>query len=81
MTPPNRREEEVRRLLDTAHPQVPADLAQRAAAHGRRVLRRRRVAHRVLWVLLVAVLTTAMLFAALAWPDQQQPHAPTLEDW
>lgn len=67
--PPNRRDDEVRRLLDTPHPAVPVDLAARAILRGRRILRRRRIAHAVLWVLLIAAAVAGLVLTALTWPD------------
>lgn len=64
----DRKEEQVRRLLDTPHPVVAVDLAARAADRGRRVLRRRRVAHTVLWALLLAALITTVVLLSLWWP-------------
>jgi len=73
---PNRRDAEVRRLLDTRHPMVPLDLAARAMARGRRIVRRRRAVHAVLWVLLLAAVATGIVLAVLAWPDRPAatPH-------
>jgi ferric-dicitrate binding protein FerR (iron transport regulator) len=64
----DRKEEQVRRLLDTPHPAVATDLAARAADRGRRLLRRRRSAHLVLWVLLLAAVITAVVLLAMWWP-------------
>ncbi|WP_200823136.1 hypothetical protein [Actinacidiphila yanglinensis] len=62
--PPNRREDEVRRLLDTPHPLLPADLAARAVRGGRRLLLHRRVVRYALCLLLLAAATTALVLAA-----------------
>jgi hypothetical protein len=70
---PNRRDEEVRRMLDGPHPMVPADLVPRAAARGRRTVRRRRVARCVLWALLLAAVVAGLVLAAVFWPDAQDP--------
>ena len=66
---PNRRDDEVRRLLDTPHPVVPLDLTARAMARGRRIVRRRRITQRVLWVVLFAAVVAGIVFAVMAWPD------------
>ncbi|MEU4092668.1 hypothetical protein [Streptomyces sp. NPDC026673] len=71
MTPYDRKEDEVRRLLDGAHAAVPVDLAPRAAERGRRVLARRRVLHGVLWTLLVVGIVTALVLATLWWPSPE----------
>ncbi|MCM2421285.1 hypothetical protein C8250_026735 [Streptomyces sp. So13.3] len=82
MMPPDRKEEEVRRVLDTPHPYVPADLAERAAERGRRILRRRRVVHQLLWLLLVAAIVTGVVFAVLEWPDPQPlDTTPPVDTW
>ncbi|MFD3451739.1 hypothetical protein ACFWVC_06120 [Streptomyces sp. NPDC058691] len=81
MTLQERKEDEVRRLLDGAHPLVPADLAPRAAERGRRVLARRRVLHVLLWALLLAGLTAALVAAALWWPDPQPLQTTPLVYW
>ncbi|WP_063762366.1 hypothetical protein [Streptomyces sp. NRRL F-5123] len=65
----NRRDDEVRRLLDTPHPIVPAGLVAEATARGRRTVRRRRVLARALWVLLAAAVAAGIVLAVLYWPD------------
>lgn len=71
MSPPDRKETEVRRLLDQhALDHVPADLAERALADGARLLRRRRALRTALWA---AVLVGAV--ALLAWSLARQPWA------
>jgi cell division septal protein FtsQ len=66
---PNRRDDEVRQLLDTPHPAVPAELVARATARGRRTVRRRLLARRALWVLLALALVAGVVLAVLLWPD------------
>lgn len=73
----NRRDEEVRRLLDTPHPAVPAGLVALATVRGRRTVRRRRFGTRVLWVLLVAAAVTGVVVAVLMWPDHHDPADET----
>jgi hypothetical protein len=68
---PNRRDDEVRQLLDTPHPVVPAGLVAGATARGRRTVRRRRLVRHVLWVLLVAAVAAGIVLAVLTWPDRQ----------
>ncbi|WP_225847653.1 hypothetical protein [Streptomyces sp. HPF1205] len=73
MTPlPNRRDDEVRRLLDTPHPAVPVDLAARAALRGRRIVHRRRVVRTLLWTLALAALIAGAVLAAVLWRDPSQ---------
>jgi hypothetical protein len=82
MSPYDRKEDEVRRLLDGPHPVVPVDLAPRAAERGRRVLARRRVLHAVLWTLLVAAVVTALVLASLWWPSPEPlDTTPSIGDW
>ncbi|MDX2704348.1 hypothetical protein PV350_15940 [Streptomyces sp. PA03-6a] len=80
MSPYDRKQEEVRRLLDGPHPPVPVDLAPRAAERGRRVLARRRVLHAVLWTLLVVAVVVALVLAVLWWPAAE-PLDTTPGDW
>ena len=77
---PNRRDDEVRRLLDTPHPVVPVDLGARAMVRGRRIVRRRRTVHTVLWALLVAAIVAGAVLAILTWPDRPPP-SPTDGPW
>ncbi|MEC4017171.1 hypothetical protein [Streptomyces sp. H27-D2] len=83
MTLPDRKEDEVRRMLDGPHPPVPPELAQRATERGRRMARRRRVARIVLWLLLTAALTALALWAATDQPWLPPPAdtTPPLEGW
>jgi H+/Cl- antiporter ClcA len=60
---------------------VPADLAARAALRGRRIVRRRRIEHTVLWALLVAALVTGIVFAVLDGPHRSTPDLPTDTWW
>ncbi|HEY5835283.1 hypothetical protein [Streptomyces sp.] len=78
---PNRRDDEVRRLLDTPHPAVPVGLATRAMLRGRRILHRRRVAHAVLWALLIAAAVAGLVLAALMWPDGGTSGGPGDSTW
>lgn len=60
-------------MLDGPHPMVPADLVPRATARGRRSVRRRRVARRALWVLLLAAVVAGIVLAVLLWPRSSDP--------
>ena len=62
---PDRKEAEVRRMLDVPHPAAPPDLAERAMARGRRLLRRRRALHALWALLLAAAVVTAVVLAVL----------------
>ncbi|WP_329135866.1 hypothetical protein OG552_23020 [Streptomyces sp. NBC_01476] len=79
---PNRRDDEVRRLLDTPHPAVPVDLGTRAQQRGRLIVRRRRVLHLVLWVLLAAASVAGIVLAVMLWPhDPATPDVPSNGTW
>lgn len=77
---PNRRDDEVRRLLDTPHPVVPLDLTARAVTRGRRIVRRRRIAGHALWGLLFAAFVAGIVLAVLFWPDTSAPSTTTPTD-
>lgn len=83
MSLPDRKEAEVRRMLDGPHPPVPPDLALRAAAGGRRLLVHRRLARRLLWLLTVAALAALLVWAAVDQPWLPPPAhtTPPLEGW
>lgn len=69
---PDRKESEVRRMLDVPHPPVPPDLAERAMVRGRRILHRRRVRHTILWLLLIAAVAAAVV-TAVVYGDSGRP--------
>ncbi|MFD5033921.1 hypothetical protein ACFVWX_27985 [Streptomyces sp. NPDC058220] len=83
MNSADRKEAEVRRMLDLPHPVVPADLVLRAAERGTRLLNRRRTAHRVLWILLVAAVIVFTVWASATDPWSAPPTetTPPLEGW
>jgi len=68
-TLPNRRDDEVRRLLDTPHPAVPVDLPARAMLRGRRTLHRRRMIRLMVWTMLLTAVVAGVVVAVLMWPD------------
>lgn len=74
------KEDEVRRMLDGPHPQVPTDLARRAAARGNRLLCRRRLAHRLLLVVAFAAVVAFTVWAATTQPWRTPPAATTPAD-
>ncbi|MER5274788.1 hypothetical protein ABT025_03395 [Streptomyces sp. NPDC002809] len=83
MSGTGRREDEIRRMLDTPHPQVPAELAARAAERGARLLRCRRVLFR-LWLLTAAAGVVAFTVWAVVVQPWQVPPAettPPLDGW
>lgn len=82
MNPPDRKETEVRRMLDGPHPAVPPGLALRAAERGHRLLLRRR------WLLLAGWLLLTVGVVLCVWALAQQPWlppptrtTPPLEGW
>ncbi|MEV6671691.1 hypothetical protein [Streptomyces sp. NPDC051162] len=83
MSPHDRKEDEIRRMLERPHPAVPPDLALRAAEQGRRLLRRRRVLRAVAWGVLLVALAAFCVWAATARPWAPPPAdvAPPLRGW
>ncbi|WP_267243081.1 hypothetical protein [Streptomyces sp. PR69] len=80
---PHRTEDAVRRMLRTPHPSVPADLCDRAAARGARLLRRRRALRRAGWLLLAAAALGLAVWASAAQPWEPPPadRTPPLVGW
>ncbi|MFI8826024.1 hypothetical protein [Streptomyces sp. NPDC053431] len=77
------KEDEVRRMMDTARPHVPGDLAARAAARGTRLLHRDRVVRRIGWTLLALAVAAFVVWASVARPWEVPPAGttPPLEGW
>ncbi|MFJ5719097.1 hypothetical protein [Streptomyces sp. NPDC093149] len=76
------RENEVRRMLDGPHPQVPTDLARRAAERGARLLRRRRLARRLALLVAFAAVVAFTVWAVRVQPWQVPPTKTTpLDGW
>ncbi|MBW5250899.1 hypothetical protein JGS39_18195 [Streptomyces sp. P01-B04] len=78
-----RNEDEVRRMLETARPQVPAGLPARASRRGARLLRRRRVLRRLWLVAAGAVVVAFTVWAVMVQPWQAPPAGttPPLDGW
>ncbi|QNP64968.1 hypothetical protein [Streptomyces genisteinicus] len=78
MSGTDRKESEVRRMMQVPAPVVPADLGARAAARGGRLLRRHRALRRACWGLLLAVLLALAVWALLTepWPAPPAPTSP-----
>ncbi|MEU2154965.1 hypothetical protein ABZ532_08070 [Streptomyces sp. NPDC019396] len=78
-----RKEEEVRRILDTPPAPVPADLMPRSAVLGTRLRRRRRALRRAGWTLLLFAAVAFAVWAAAVEPWTVPPAAttPEIEGW
>ncbi|MGA5561839.1 hypothetical protein ACPCUV_11790 [Streptomyces platensis] len=82
MSPADRKETEVRRMLAGPHPLVPTGLAARATARGRRLMTHRRRARHLARLLALLVLA-ALVWAAAAQPWRPPPAhtTPRVEGW
>ncbi|MBP2404822.1 hypothetical protein ACFY41_19630 [Streptomyces syringium] len=76
MSAHDRKEDEVRRMLGLSHPQVPPELAARAADRGRGILRARRAVGAVVWVLLLIAVVAFWVWAAIEQPWSAPPRDP-----
>ncbi|MEU9376568.1 hypothetical protein AB0D94_22740 [Streptomyces sp. NPDC048255] len=83
MSPSDRKEAQVRRLMEGPQPVVPADLAAGAAARGDRLLRRRRALRRLGWAVLFAAAVAFAVWASLTqpWVTPSSGISPPLEGW
>ncbi|MEU1277657.1 hypothetical protein [Streptomyces sp. NPDC005805] len=77
MSGTDRKEGEVRRMMEGRPPTVPQDLAVRAAARGDRLLRRHRVLRLAGWLLLSAALLALLVWALVAEPWLPPPTRTT----
>ncbi|MEU3251980.1 hypothetical protein [Streptomyces sp. NPDC006997] len=77
------REAAARRVMDRTPPRVPPELYPDAVRRGARILRRRQLVHRVLWLLLCAVTVAFAVWALVAQPWVEPPSetTPPLTDW
>lgn len=73
----------VRRLLEQAPPPVPPDLHAEAVRRGTRMLRRRAVARRVGWLVLVAASLAFVIWvlATHPWVEPPSETTPPLRGW
>ncbi|WP_030714206.1 hypothetical protein [Streptomyces sp. NRRL F-2580] len=80
---PDRKEAQVRQLLEGPYPTVPTGLAAGAAARGDRLLRRRRAWRRLGWAVLFAAAAAFTVWASLTRPWVAPPSgiSPPLEGW
>jgi ferric-dicitrate binding protein FerR (iron transport regulator) len=74
---PDRKETEVRQMLEAPHPAIPPDLAARATERGARMQRRRRIARRAGWLLLAGVLMALVVWVWVAQPWAVPPSTTT----
>ncbi|MHC0430786.1 hypothetical protein ACX6XY_11430 [Streptomyces sp. O3] len=83
MSPPDRKELQIRRVLDAPPPPVPPQLYAEAVRRGDRLRRRRRWARRLTWLVVAAALTAFLLWASLAEPWAVPPSetTPPLTGW
>ncbi|MEV5316502.1 hypothetical protein AB0K92_02295 [Streptomyces sp. NPDC052687] len=77
------REAAVRRIMERAAPPVPPDLCAQALRRGARMLRRRVLARRVGWLLLLAaaVAFTVWALTARPWVEPPSRTTPPLTGW
>ncbi|MFD7703265.1 hypothetical protein [Streptomyces caelestis] len=78
-----RREATVRRMLEQSPPRVPPALHAEAVRLGARVLRRRTLARRVMWLLLLAGTVALVVWALTArpWVEPPSETTPPLTGW
>jgi hypothetical protein len=72
-----RKEDEVRRMLDGSYPHVPGDLGVRAVTRGIRLLRRDRVVRRIWWALLAVAVVAFVVWASVTRPWEVPPAGTT----
>ncbi|MER6787866.1 hypothetical protein ABT330_25110 [Streptomyces sp. NPDC000658] len=78
------REAAVRLIMErTPPPHVPADLHPEAVRRGSRMVRRRRAARRLMWLLLCAATVAFVIWAIVAQPWVEPPSetTPPIRDW
>jgi cell division septal protein FtsQ len=77
------REAAVRRIMEQAVPPVPPELYADVVRRGGRMLRHRRTARRLMWLLLFAVSVAFVVWALTArpWVEPPSETTPPLTDW
>lgn len=77
------REATVRRMMERTPPPVPTELCTDAVRRGGRLLRRRALARRLLWLLLCAacVAFTVWALTARPWVEPPSRTTPPLTGW
>lgn len=78
-----KREATVRRMLEQSPPPLPPELHADAVRRGARVLRRRMLARRALWLLSLAVAVAFVVWALTArpWVEPPSETTPPLTGW
>ncbi|MFJ7177151.1 hypothetical protein ACIQXA_12255 [Streptomyces massasporeus] len=79
----NDREAAVRRILEQAPRPLPPEIHAEAVRRGGRMLRRRTLARRVMWLLLLAaaVAFTVWALTARPWVEPPSDTTPPLTGW
>ncbi|MBC2900839.1 hypothetical protein [Streptomyces cupreus] len=77
------REAAVRRIMERTPPAVPPDLCGDAVRRGGRMLRRRRAALRLMWLLMFVASVAFLVWALMARPWVEPPSevTPPLTGW
>ncbi|MER6955645.1 hypothetical protein ACWD4O_04650 [Streptomyces sp. NPDC002623] len=77
------RDAAVRQIMERTAPHVPAELHADVVRRGSRMLRRRTIARRLLWLLLLAATVAFVVWAVIAQPWVEPPSetTPPLTDW
>jgi len=77
------REAAVRQLMERTAPHVPTELHADVVRRGGRILRRRTIARRLLWLLLLAATLAFTVWAVVAQPWVEPPSqtTPPLTGW
>jgi hypothetical protein len=79
----SQREAAVRQIMDRPAPAVPAELHAEVVRRGDRILRRRRIALRLLWLLLFGATVAFVVWASVArpWVEPPSETTPPLTGW
>ncbi|WP_327317508.1 hypothetical protein [Streptomyces sp. NBC_01235] len=77
------REAAVRQIMERTAPHVPTGLHTDVVRRGSRILRRRTIARRLLWLLLCAATVAFVVWAVMVQPWVEPPSqtTPPLTDW
>ncbi|WP_037683779.1 hypothetical protein [Streptomyces griseus] len=77
------RETAVRRIMERTPPRVPPDLHADVLRRGGRMLRRRVLARRLMWLLLFAATVAFVVWAVTArpWVEPPSQTTPPLTSW